>query len=261
MLGVSRTTLREALHGLAVWERSRSGTVRESLSPDKRRAQSSLQELGVALDEGCHRDLLEVRRMLLIEAATLAAERRTEEDLEAIEASLRASGTAIGAHRAPTHEGWASTWRSSAAAHNEVLIGVLRSFSRSILPSAQARIRPNGRLLGARSPRTRGNMRGDTRARSLPVRGEDASASQRRRRGVSTRWGNLIRGHANVRSDESPAIRVCSGATSNRALPRASRWLADPERCSAQATVQDEQPLVHVVHRCGLCDQVVEHRE
>ena len=137
MLGVSRTTLREALHGLAVMGALEIRHGQGVFVARPKAGTEQLQELGVALAKGVTRDLLEVRRMLLIEAATLAAERRTEEDLEAIEASLRASGTAIGAHRAPTHEGLGFDMAVSAAAHNEVLSGVLRSFSRSILPSAR----------------------------------------------------------------------------------------------------------------------------
>jgi GntR family transcriptional repressor for pyruvate dehydrogenase complex len=137
MLSVSRTTLREALHGLAVMgavevrhgqgifvARSKTGT-------------EQLQELGAALAKGVTGDLLEVRRILLIEAARLAAERRTEEDLEAIDASLRAYAKAVRVHRAPAHEGLGFDMAVSAAAHNEVLSGVLRSFSRSILPAAR----------------------------------------------------------------------------------------------------------------------------
>lgn len=135
MLGVSRTTLREALHGLAVLGaiEVRHGQGMFVATPVREAAQD---ELAAALAKGATQDVMEARRLLLVEVAGLAAYRRTEEDLAHLSAALNAQRRAIKAHRPPTHEGIRFDAALAEAAHNEVISSVLRSFARLILPHA-----------------------------------------------------------------------------------------------------------------------------
>ena len=135
MMGVSRTTLREALHGLAVLGAIdiRHGQGVFVAAPALEAAQD---DLAAALAKGATQDLTEARRLILIEVARLAAYRRTDEDLANLSAALDAQRAAIAAHRPPTHEGIQFDATLAEAAHNEVIGSVLRSFSRLILPHA-----------------------------------------------------------------------------------------------------------------------------
>jgi GntR family transcriptional repressor for pyruvate dehydrogenase complex len=135
MLGVSRTTLREALHGLvvlgAIEVRHGQGVFVATLLQD-----APQDDLATALAKGATQDLLEARRLLLIEVARLAAHRRTDEDLARLDSALKAQRRAISARRPPTHEGIRFDAALADAAHNKVVSSVLRSFSRLILPHA-----------------------------------------------------------------------------------------------------------------------------
>jgi len=90
--GVSRTVVREAVRALVakglLEVRSGSGTI--VCSPT---AQTLAQTMSLFLRVGQrdldYRKILEVRRLLEVEIAGLAAERRTEEDLEVIKAILQ----------------------------------------------------------------------------------------------------------------------------------------------------------------------------
>jgi len=137
MLGVSRTTLREALHGLAVLGaievRHGQGVYVAMGSP----VTAEADELAAALAKGITIDLIEARRAILVEIARLAAARRTDEDLTSLEAVLRAHRRSIRANRSPVNEGIRFDLVLAAAAHNDVLAGALRSFSRLIWPRAE----------------------------------------------------------------------------------------------------------------------------
>jgi GntR family transcriptional repressor for pyruvate dehydrogenase complex len=93
-------------------------------------------DLAAALAKGVTQDLMEARRLLLIEVARLAAYRRTDEDLGQLSEALKAQRRAIKAHRPPTHEGIRFDAVLAEAAHNEVISSVLRSFARLVLPHA-----------------------------------------------------------------------------------------------------------------------------
>jgi GntR family transcriptional repressor for pyruvate dehydrogenase complex len=136
VLGVSRSTLREALQSLAllgaIEVRHGQGVFVAAQSPE-----ADTDELVAALAKGVTQDLMEARRIIIVEVARLAAQRRSGEDLADLEAALKAQRRAIAAHRTPAPEGTRFDIALAQAAHNEVLQGVLRSFSKLITPAAR----------------------------------------------------------------------------------------------------------------------------
>jgi GntR family transcriptional regulator, transcriptional repressor for pyruvate dehydrogenase complex len=133
-LGVGRSTIREALNGLALLGvidiRHGQGAFVAHGAVRERRP----EELSAVLAKGVTHDLLEARRIVEVEIAALAASRRTKRDVRSIEAVLKAHAKALRAgdvcaeHAARFHVELAS------AAHNEVLEGVIVS----ILPLLEA---------------------------------------------------------------------------------------------------------------------------
>jgi DNA-binding FadR family transcriptional regulator len=127
-LGVGRSTVREALNGLAMLgvieiRHGQGAFIARNLS-----SLAGAEEVSVALAKGVTEDLLEARRPVEIEIAGLAAERRTPADLEEIETVLNehhralARGEPAAQYSAGFHLGIAR------AAHNEVLAGFVASF-------------------------------------------------------------------------------------------------------------------------------------
>ncbi len=129
-LGVGRSTVREALNGLAllglVEIRHGQGVFVAERAPER---EISVSELEKALMKGVTHDFIEARLVVEVEVARLAAERRTDGDLKRIEetiAALREKGDA------PTEEALepATQFNQAVAdaAHNEVLAGMIGSF-------------------------------------------------------------------------------------------------------------------------------------
>ena len=129
-LGVGRSTVREALNGLALLGlvEIRHG---QGVFVAERPATQEIEisELQKALMKGVTRDFIEARLVVEVEVVRLAAERRTEADLQRIEETieaLKAKGDA------PTEEalGPATQFNQAVAdaAHNEVLAGMIGSF-------------------------------------------------------------------------------------------------------------------------------------
>ncbi|MFI0942019.1 FadR/GntR family transcriptional regulator [Streptomyces sp. NPDC021020] len=91
-LGVGRSTVREAVRALAgaglVKSRQGAGVFVISTEPD--------EDFGTRLRRAAVADVYEVRAMVEVQAARLAAERRTEADLAALEAALAARREAAG---------------------------------------------------------------------------------------------------------------------------------------------------------------------
>lgn len=129
-LGVGRSTVREALNGLALLGlvdiRHGQGVFVAERAPER---EIGVSELDKALMKGVTHDFIEARLVVEVEVARLAAERRTDADLqriaETIEA-LKAKGDA------PTDEALEPATQFNLAvadaAHNEVLAGVIGSF-------------------------------------------------------------------------------------------------------------------------------------
>lgn len=129
-LGVGRSTVREALNGLALLglvEIHHGQGVFVAERPSESEIETS--ELQRSLMKGVTRDFIEARLLVEVEVARLAAERRTDADLERIQetiAALQESGAA------PTEEALEPATQFNqavaAAAHNEVLAGIIDSF-------------------------------------------------------------------------------------------------------------------------------------
>ena len=122
---MGRSTVREALNALAtlgiVEIRHGMGVVVA--------ARPSLEEgpeaIAVTLAKGVTRDLLEARQIVEIANARLAAQRRTDTDLRDIEALLERHANCVDYPIKPASQFQVLI---AEASHNEVLVGVFRSF-------------------------------------------------------------------------------------------------------------------------------------
>lgn len=139
MLGVGRSTVREALNGLAllgvVEIRHGQGVfvaAESSAGPaDGRDEPSSM--IGQALAKGVTHDLLEARQIVEVAIARLAAARRTDAEIRDIEADLEAHQRVLTTSRTPLKPASQFHVLLAEAAHNEVLAGVFHSFLKLML--------------------------------------------------------------------------------------------------------------------------------
>lgn len=141
MLGVGRSTVREAVRAL-----SHTGVI-EVRQGDGSYVTATSDLSGVlrrGLAESERRHVLEVRRALDVEAAALAAERRTAADLHRLEQALEAREEAW-------KQGDPAAWVTTdvafhvavvAAAHNPVLERFYRDFSDALAASIAASVSP-----------------------------------------------------------------------------------------------------------------------
>lgn len=131
MLHVGRSTVREALNGLAlagvIEIRHGQGCFVSS------RAHPAPHALELALRRGVTAGLMEARIVVEVEMVGLAAERATEDDIREMEKVLSTYERAVKAgsstvrHSARLHE------RLLAASHNEVLVGFVRTYMPKVL--------------------------------------------------------------------------------------------------------------------------------
>lgn len=129
-LGVGRSTVREALNGLALLglvDINHGQGVFVAERPVEQEIETS--ELQKALMKGVTHDFIEARLVVEVEVARLAAERRTDADLRRIEETIEALRTKA---EAPAEEALepATQFNQAVAdaAHNEVLGGMIGSF-------------------------------------------------------------------------------------------------------------------------------------
>lgn len=137
-LGVGRSTVREALNGLAalgVLEiRHGQGAFITDQGPTIARGDESTQPsaLTAALERGVTREFIEARLLVEVTVAGLAAERRTEDDLRQIETALKVQEQRLAAAGEDVEAvvGVASSFNLliAEAAHNEVLAAMIGSF-------------------------------------------------------------------------------------------------------------------------------------
>nr|WP_307805069.1 FCD domain-containing protein [Streptomyces sp. VRA16 Mangrove soil] len=125
-LGVGRSTVREALRALAgagmVRPRQGAGVFVTATRP--------AEDFPARLRRACVADLYEVRMLLEIQAARLAAERRTDEDVTAMRAALDARRAAAGGPGdAFVDADIALHTTVIAAAHNPVLTDLFAEFA------------------------------------------------------------------------------------------------------------------------------------
>lgn len=133
-LGVGRNTLREAVRAL-----SHAGLLecRQGAGTFVRAARELTGSLVRHLDGAALRDVLEVRRALEVEAARLAAHRRTDDDVTTM-------SRALSAREAAWHSGDATIWVEAdarfheavvAASHNPVLTDLYTDFGDALRAS------------------------------------------------------------------------------------------------------------------------------
>jgi DNA-binding FadR family transcriptional regulator len=127
-LGVGRSTVREALNGLAMLGviEIRHGQGAFIVSPPA----AESHDLTTALARGVTRDLLEARRPVEIEVARLASQRRTDADLLEIEAILTDHEREIAAGKPGERFAAGFHLALAEAAHNEVLRGFVAGYSK-----------------------------------------------------------------------------------------------------------------------------------
>jgi len=126
-LGVGRSTLREALHGLALLGeieiRHGQGVFVSKHSADAR----DVAALTAAIDRGVTRDLLEARKVIEVEVARLAGQRRTDSEISDLGAILTAHESCMAKGQSPAAEGMRFHLAVGYAAHNEVLAAVMKT--------------------------------------------------------------------------------------------------------------------------------------
>lgn len=126
-LNVGRSTVREALNGLALMGviEIRHGQGAFVTAPV---VEPAAEDLSAALAKGVTSDLLEARLVIEIEVARLAALRRTESDLDSMRSVLAAHERAIDEGEVCATYSANFHLELAAAAHNDVLEGIVASF-------------------------------------------------------------------------------------------------------------------------------------
>jgi GntR family transcriptional repressor for pyruvate dehydrogenase complex len=135
-LGVGRSTVREALNGLAVLgvltiRHGQGAFIAEELSAEaEAKGDSRHPALTAALERGVTREYIEARLLVEVEVTRLAAERRTDEDLQRIEAALTVQERSLKADDMDATLGVATSFNVllAEAAHNEVLAAMVQVF-------------------------------------------------------------------------------------------------------------------------------------
>ena len=126
-LRVGRSTLREALHGLELLGeieiRHGQGVFVSKPSSDER----GLAALTAAINQGVTHDLLEARKVIEVEVARLAGQRRTDAEISELEATLKTHQSMIDRGQSPAAAGMRFHLTVGYAAHNEILAAVMRT--------------------------------------------------------------------------------------------------------------------------------------
>jgi DNA-binding FadR family transcriptional regulator len=128
-LGVGRSTVREALNGLAMMGileiRHGQGVFVTGESPQT----SEPSAIASALERGVTNEFIEARLIVEVEVARLAARRRTDDDLAAMAAALIVQESRLNGDIDAIVETAASfNVLIAEAAHNEVLCAIIQSF-------------------------------------------------------------------------------------------------------------------------------------
>lgn len=133
-LGVGRSTVREALNGLAVLgvltiRHGQGAFIAEEL-PVEAQAEAAHSVLEAALERGETAEFIEARLLVEVQVTRLAAERRTDEDLQRIEAALTLQERHLSAKDLGATLGVATSFNVllAEAAHNEVLAAMIQTF-------------------------------------------------------------------------------------------------------------------------------------
>lgn len=136
-LGVGRSTVREALNGLAVLgvveiRHGQGAFIPEKGATIAKESGDGSQHaaLTAALERGVTREFIEARLLVEVTVAGLAAERRTDDDLRQMEAALEVQERTLSEEDIDAVLGVATSFNVllAEAAHNEVLAGMIQSF-------------------------------------------------------------------------------------------------------------------------------------
>lgn len=128
-LGVGRSTVREALNGLALLGVIEVRHGQGAFVVDDSTAPGESGALEAALERGVTKEFIEARLVVEVEVARLAAQRRTDEDLRLIEETLDVQQRRLDGDLEPLMDVAANfNIVLAEAAHNEVLAGIIQSF-------------------------------------------------------------------------------------------------------------------------------------
>jgi GntR family transcriptional regulator, transcriptional repressor for pyruvate dehydrogenase complex len=127
-LGVGRSTIREAINGLAMLGMLEIRHGQGAFVANPEAGQAAPTAIAVALARGVTRDLFEARRLVEPAAARLAAERRTDTDLRDMEQVLADHARAIREDEPAVEPSVRFHLAIAEAAHNEWLAGFVHSF-------------------------------------------------------------------------------------------------------------------------------------
>lgn len=127
--GVGRSTVREAVNGLAMLGVVEVRHGQGAFVKDPAAGSAPSRGIATALARGVTRELFEARRLVEVETARLAAERRTEEDVRTIAATLAEHERAIELGESGVDAAVRFHVEIAEAAHNEVLAGFVASFA------------------------------------------------------------------------------------------------------------------------------------
>jgi GntR family transcriptional repressor for pyruvate dehydrogenase complex len=138
-LGVGRSTVREALNGLALMGVVDIRHGQGVFVAERKDEDDSTDALEQALMKGVTREFIEARLVVEVEIARFAAERRTDGDLQQIAETIEELKRALGA---PTKRALKPATQFNLAvaeaAHNEVLASLMRPFVRLMIERAPA---------------------------------------------------------------------------------------------------------------------------
>lgn len=127
-LGVGRSTVREAINGLAMLGVLEIRHGQGAFIADPSAGATLPGAIEAALARGVTADLFEARSLVEVHTARLAAERRTPADLEEIEQALRDHEAAIERDETAVEPSVRFHARLAEAAHSEVLASFVQSF-------------------------------------------------------------------------------------------------------------------------------------
>jgi GntR family transcriptional regulator, transcriptional repressor for pyruvate dehydrogenase complex len=132
-LGVGRSTVREALNGLAMIGVVEIRHGQGVFVTEPSGITAGLEDVRSLPPKEITEELLEARRIVEVELARLAAERRTQEDLDKMQALLDAHRADLEAMRGPVMEASQFHLLVADAAGNQLLADVVRPFFRLML--------------------------------------------------------------------------------------------------------------------------------
>ena len=128
-LGVGRSTIREAVNGLAMLGILEIRHGQGAFVADPTAGPTQPSAIGAALSRGFTHDLFEARMLVEVHAARLAAERRTDAELREIEQALADHERALAEGTSGVGPAVAFHVRIGEAAHSEVLASFVSSFA------------------------------------------------------------------------------------------------------------------------------------